>query len=92
MKIENQLSIFIFHFFFEIEHRFSFFHFSIFRKNELIYMHSLSVAYFLMKFKSRSSKMTANTVELAQNRPLQIFLSPKEVYFALLQSKVHRPG
>ena len=55
-------------------------------------MHSLSVAYFLMKFKSRSSKMTANTVELAQNRPLEIFLSPKEVYFALLQSKVHRPG
>ena len=39
-----------------------------------------------------SSKMTANTVELAQNRPLQFFLSPKEVYFALLQSKVHRPG
>ena len=36
--------------------------------------------------------MTANTVELAQNRPLQFFLSPKEVYFALLQSKVHRPG
>ena len=76
----------------KIEHRFSFFHFSTFRKNELIYMHSLSVAYFLMKFKSRSSKMTANTVELAQNQPLQIFLSPKEVYFALLQSKVHRPG
>ena len=36
--------------------------------------------------------MTANTAELAQNRPLQFFLSPKEVYFALLQSKVHRPG
>ena len=52
---------------------------------------ALPVVYFL-KFKSRSSKMTANTVESAQNRPLQFFLSPKEVYFALLQSKVHRPG
>ena len=41
---------------------------------------ALSVVYFL-NFKSRSSKMTANAVELAQNRSLQFFLSPKEVYF-----------